>query len=147
MRLGAVHEIRRQFGGIKISFSRNQLHSTANLNFSLMGKTLLGFVNKLFSSVQLIVFLIMFCFLLNWCKNSNYFKIAVWQSDSMKRNFWEFISPSRIANLTTTLIYVRDTLLTWFDIKYLTPALSNEYIFDIVTKLKSGSESLNILLD
>ena len=34
--------------------SRNQLHSTANLNF---GKTLLGFVNKLFISVQLIVFL------------------------------------------------------------------------------------------
>ena len=35
-------------------------------------------------------FLIMFCFLLNWRKNSNYFKIAKWQSDSMKRNFWGF---------------------------------------------------------
>ena len=32
----------------------------------------------------------MFCFLLNWRKNSNYFKIAVWQSDSMKRNFMGF---------------------------------------------------------
>ena len=34
--------------------SWNQLHCTANLNF---GKTLLGFVNKLFISVQLIFFL------------------------------------------------------------------------------------------
>jgi hypothetical protein len=34
--------------------SRNQLQCTANLNF---GKTLLGFVNKLFISVQLIFFL------------------------------------------------------------------------------------------
>ena len=32
----------------------------------------------------------MFCFLLNWRKNSNYFKIAVWWSDSMKRNFGGF---------------------------------------------------------
>ena len=40
--------------------SRNQLHCTANLNFGLMckkDKTLLGFFNKLFSSVQLIFFL------------------------------------------------------------------------------------------
>jgi hypothetical protein len=40
--------------------SRNQLHCTANLNFGLMykkGKTLLGFVNKLFISVHLIFFL------------------------------------------------------------------------------------------
>ena len=36
-------------------------------------------------------FLIMFCFLLNWRKNSNCFKIAEWQSDSMKRNFKGFI--------------------------------------------------------
>ena len=33
----------------------------------------------------------MFCFLLNWRKNSNYFKIAVWRSDSMKWNFGGFI--------------------------------------------------------
>ena len=32
----------------------------------------------------------MFCFVLNWRKNSNYFKIAVWQSDSLKRNFRRF---------------------------------------------------------
>ena len=36
-------------------------------------------------------FLIMFCFLLNWRKNSNCFKIAVWRSGSMKRNFRGFI--------------------------------------------------------
>ena len=35
-------------------------------------------------------FLIMFCFLLNCRKNSNYFKIAVWRSESMKRNFGGF---------------------------------------------------------
>ena len=50
----------------------------------------LGFFNKLFNSVQLRVFLIMFCFLLNWCKNSIFFKIAVWQSVSMKRNYRGF---------------------------------------------------------
>ena len=33
----------------------------------------------------------MFCFLLNWRKNSNYFKIAVWRNDSMKRNFRGFM--------------------------------------------------------
>ena len=48
--------------------SRNQLHCTANLNFGL----------------------IMFYFLLNWRKNSNYSKIAGWQSDFMKRNFRGF---------------------------------------------------------
>ena len=32
----------------------------------------------------------MFRFLLNWRKPSTYFKIAVWQSDSMKRNFGGF---------------------------------------------------------
>ena len=32
----------------------------------------------------------MFCFLLNWCKNSIFFKIAVWQSVSMKRNYRGF---------------------------------------------------------
>ena len=40
--------------------SRNQLHCTANLNFGLMCKmckTLLGFVNKPFYYVQLIIFL------------------------------------------------------------------------------------------
>ena len=32
----------------------------------------------------------MFCFLLNWRKNSNDFKIPVWRSDSIKRNFGGF---------------------------------------------------------
>ena len=35
-------------------------------------------------------FFIIFCFLLNWGKNWHYFRIAVWQSDSMKRNFEGF---------------------------------------------------------
>ena len=32
----------------------------------------------------------MFFFFLNWRKNSNFFKISVWQSDSMKRNYRGF---------------------------------------------------------
>ena len=73
--------------------SRNHLHCTANLNFGLIFKkakhcwTLLTNFSFLFSWY---FFLIMFCFLLNWRKNSNYFKIAVWWSNSMKQNFREF---------------------------------------------------------
>ena len=66
--------------------SWNKLQSTANLNFGLI-----SFVNKLFSSVQLIVFLDHVLLLaVNWLKKSNFFKIVVWQSDSMKRNYGEF---------------------------------------------------------
>ena len=70
--------------------SKNQLHWTANLNFDLIYKkakhcwTLT--INFLFP-FSWYFFLIMFCFLLNWQENSNYFKIAVWLSDSIKRNF------------------------------------------------------------
>ena len=75
--------------------SRNQLHCTANLKFGLMcikSKTLLVFVNKLFISVQLIVFLDHVLLLAELALK---FKIAVWRSDSMKRNFRGFTFKTR----------------------------------------------------
>ena len=39
----------------------------------------------------------MFCFLLNWYKNSNFFKIAVWPSDSMKPNVRAFTFKIRVS--------------------------------------------------
>ena len=74
--------------------SRNQLHCTANLNFGLMckkAKHCWALSTNFLFLFSWYFFLIMFCFLLNWRKNSNYFKIAVWQSDSTKRNFRGFI--------------------------------------------------------
>ena len=71
--------------------SRNQLHSTANLNFGLMckkGKTFLSFIINF--SVQLIVLLDHVLLLAELAQNSNYFKIAARRSDSMKRNFGGF---------------------------------------------------------
>ena len=51
--------------------SRNQLHCTANVNFGLMCKnTLLDFVNKLFISVQLMVFLDQVLLLVELAQNS-----------------------------------------------------------------------------
>ena len=62
---------------------------------------MLGFVNKLFISVQLIVFLDheIVKFLLNRRKNSNYFKIVVWWSDFMKRNFRGFAFTIRLNDI------------------------------------------------
>ena len=51
---------------------------------------MLGFINKLFISVQLIVFLDHVLLLAELAQNSNYFKIAVWRSDSMTRKFGGF---------------------------------------------------------
>ena len=73
--------------------SRNQLYSTANLNFGSMGKKAKHcWASSTNFSVQFSwqFFLIVVCFLLNWCRNSNFFKIAVWQSDSMKWNYRGF---------------------------------------------------------
>jgi hypothetical protein len=55
------------------------------------GKTLLGFVNKLFISVQLIFFLDHVLLLAELAQKFKFFKIAVLQSDSNKRNFGRFI--------------------------------------------------------
>ena len=63
--------------------SRNQLHCTANLNF--------GFVNNLSFSVQLIFFLDHVLLLAKLPQKLKFFKIPVWRSDSMKRNFGRFI--------------------------------------------------------
>ena len=74
--------------------SRNQLHCTANLNLGLMyekAKHCWALSTNFLFLFSWYFFLIIFCFLLNWRKNSNYFKIAVWRSDSMKRNFRGFI--------------------------------------------------------
>ena len=49
---------------------------------------MLGFVNKLFISVQLIFFL---DHVLLLAQKFKFFKIAVWWSDSMKRNFRRFV--------------------------------------------------------
>jgi hypothetical protein len=63
--------------------SRNQLHCTANLNFGLMckrDKTLLGFVDKLFISVQqifLIFFLDHVLLLAELAQKFKFFKMAV----------------------------------------------------------------------
>ena len=65
--------------------SRNQLHHTENLNFGLMckkAKHCRALSTNFYFLFSWLSFLIMFCFLLNWRKNSNYFKIAVWRSDS-----------------------------------------------------------------
>ena len=65
--------------------SRNQLHCKANLNFGLMykkAKHCWGLSTNFLFLISWYLFLIMFCFLLNWRKNSNYFNIAVWQSES-----------------------------------------------------------------
>ena len=73
--------------------SRNQLHCTANLNFGLMrkkAKHCWALSTNFLFLFSWYFFLIMFCFLLNWRKNSNYFKIAVWWSDSMKGKFRGF---------------------------------------------------------
>ena len=73
---------------------RNQLHCTANLNFGLMykkAKHCCALSTNFLFLFCWYFFLIMFCFLLNWRKNSNYFKIAVWRSDSTKGNFKGFI--------------------------------------------------------
>ena len=52
---------------------------------------MLGFVNKLFISVQLIFFLDNVLLLPELSQKFKFFKIAVWRSDSMKRNFGRFI--------------------------------------------------------
>ena len=64
----------------------------SNLNFDFMGKkgkTLLGFVNKLFSSADNFSWSC-FASCLIGAKYLNFFKIAVWRSDSMKRNYVNF---------------------------------------------------------
>ena len=61
------------------------------LAWCFKGKTLLDFVNKLFISVQLIFFLGHVLLLAELVQKFKFFKIAVWQSDSMKRNFGTFI--------------------------------------------------------
>ena len=60
--------------------SRNQLHCTANLNFGLMckkAKYCWDLSTNFLFLFSWSFFLIMVCFLLNWRKNSNHFKIAV----------------------------------------------------------------------
>ena len=52
---------------------------------------MLGFVNKLFISVQLIFFLGHVLLLAELTQKFKFFIIAVWQSESMKRNFERFI--------------------------------------------------------
>ena len=57
--------------------SRNQIYSTANLNFGLMCKKAKNcWPLSTNFSVQLIFFLVIICFLLNWRKNSNYFNMV-----------------------------------------------------------------------
>ena len=72
--------------------SRNQLHCTANLNFGLMCKKTkhcwaLSTNFLILFSWQF--FLIMFCFLLNWRKNSNYFKVAVCKVTPWNGTSWD----------------------------------------------------------
>ena len=70
----------------------------SNLNFGLMyekAKHCWALSTNILFLFSWYFFLIKFCFLMNWHKYSNYFKIdyfkiAVWQSDSMKRNFGGF---------------------------------------------------------
>jgi hypothetical protein len=59
--------------------SRNQLHCTANLNFGLMCKKakIAGLFNKLFISVQLIVFLDPVLLLAELAQKFKFFKITV----------------------------------------------------------------------
>ena len=76
--------------------SRNQLHHAANLNFGLMCKRVkhcsVLSTNFLFGSTDPKRNIIMknYVALLNWHKNSNFFKIAVWRIDSMKWNYMDF---------------------------------------------------------
>ena len=77
--------------------SRNQLHSTAKLNFRLMSKNAKHcWALSTKFSVQLIVFLDHVLLLAELAQKFNYFKVAVWLSDSMKRNFgiFNFKSPN-----------------------------------------------------
>jgi len=70
--------------------SRNQLHCTANFNFGLMckkAKHSWALSTNFFISVQLIVFLDHVLLLADLVQK---FKIAVRQSDPMKRNFRGF---------------------------------------------------------
>ena len=52
---------------------------------------MLGFVNKLFISVQLIFFLDHVLLFAELAQKFKFLKIAVWRSDSTKRNFGRFI--------------------------------------------------------
>ena len=81
---------------------RNQLHCTAKLNFGLIckkAKHCWALSTNFSFQFSWYFFLIMFCFMLNWRKTSNYFKIAEWRSDSMKRNFGGFIFKLNLRNL------------------------------------------------
>ena len=125
---------------IQINYvSKNQLHSTANLNFGLMGKEAKHcwvFSTNFSFLFSWFFFLIMFCFLLNWRKKSNYFKIAVWRAclficptskksssrishikKVQQQNLPHWKSPAAISTYTWVLVhmsaYTRECLYTF----------------------------------
>ena len=77
---------------------------------------MLGFVNKLFISVQLIFFLDHVLLLAELAQKFKFFKIVVWKSDSMKRNFGRFIFKSNnigVCRREIVNIYIFNSKQTW----------------------------------
>ena len=92
---------------------------------------MLGFVNKLFISVQLIFFLDHVLLLADLVQKFKFFKIAVWWSDSKKRNFGRFIFKMIIENIVPVLKGLNSRLLSHFPPKLTTVLLGTrvEFLF------------------
>ena len=79
---------------------------------------MLGFVNKLFISVQLIFFLDHVLLLAELAQKFKFFKIAVWRSDSMKRNF---------GNQTKSVVII---WVDWWQTSYIDLTKNNLYFMN-----------------